>query len=467
MRARLSLAVLIATSLAGCLIIPYQPGSETKHDLAPVPDPDLVALTVAPRAFLDEIASDVLRKDARLQRVDGQTFLDAASPDRTATLAGMLDPAARARLETTDVDYLIVLGMPDSTMLEQWGGVVPLVGLEQKRYSTTHWAAVIDMRRQRLIEQLSSTSVGTEAGVWLFYGIFVAGDTGAGAKKGIVRHVVQTIASDRPEGELRVAFVASRHLPSAEESDRLDEEDAIRRDGSMRAWALRDRPRFAAAPPPAIGQALVYVYDEHPASTRISGVPANLYIETADAKIDITQMHDGGYVTFYAPAGPLALSLEWAYKFSRFWRDAALTVDLREGETYYIRAEGPRGLLHVGLSAVDASEARTALEDRVLLPSAREVNAQLLRRASLPGNIDEQLQVGWLYARGARYADGQSVAPDDVEAYKWFRIVEAVEQMPKASTGGRKLVAARMDSAQIAEAERRAADWRQAHGVAP
>jgi hypothetical protein len=465
MRTRGAIALLLATSLAGCVAIPYKPGSETKHEQS-VSHPELIGLTVAPRRLLDEVAQDVLKADARLQRIDGQSFLDTVSPDRPATLAGVLEPAARPRLESTDVDYLVVLGTPDSATLQRWGGGVPLGFLGQQKYSTTYWAAVIDMRQQRLVEQVASTSVGSATGVWFFYGFFVVADTGAGAKKGVVRHIVQTIAQDRPQGAVRVAFVASRYLASQET---IESEQKARQamSGPMSAWALRDRPKFEDAAPPPSGFALVYVFDQSIAPL----LPPNLYTGDALSKTEITQLQSGGYFALYAPAGALTLTLEWPYKRDGSWGswgDATLALNLEDGGIYYLRGE-LHAFYRLHLKLVDAADARGVLQTRLLLPPAQEVNAQLVSSSQIFGNVDAQMEAAWLYAHGARYADGQELSQDYVEAYKLFRIVESIEGLPEQitqqSTRGREYVAERMGAEQIAEGERRAREWLEVHGI--
>ncbi len=66
------------------------------------------------------------------------------------------------------------------------------------------------------------------------------------------------------------------------------------------------------------------------------------------------------------------------------------------------------------------------------------------------------------YNLGAMYADGHGVPLDYVEAYKWLSV--AVSRFPvenrDAAVRMRDLLAAKMTPTQIAEAQKRAREWK-------
>ena len=62
------------------------------------------------------------------------------------------------------------------------------------------------------------------------------------------------------------------------------------------------------------------------------------------------------------------------------------------------------------------------------------------------------------YSLGEMYLEGEGVAQDDVEAHRWFNL-SAVAGNEDATTA-RDLVAARMTSEQLAEAQQRARAWK-------
>jgi TPR repeat protein len=77
------------------------------------------------------------------------------------------------------------------------------------------------------------------------------------------------------------------------------------------------------------------------------------------------------------------------------------------------------------------------------------------RRAAEQGHPGGQFGLGFMYHQGA------GVAQDSVEAYKWMSLAAMVpgnDQVIYAFT--RDLVAKKMTSAQVAEAQRRAREWK-------
>ena len=61
------------------------------------------------------------------------------------------------------------------------------------------------------------------------------------------------------------------------------------------------------------------------------------------------------------------------------------------------------------------------------------------------------------------YANGKGVPQNYVQAHKWFNLAAAQDRYPFAATYGRlgrDLVAKKMTPAQIAEAQKLAAEWR-------
>ena len=456
---------VIAVILAGCVVIPYKPGSETQHDLSEVPNPELVRLTVGRRKFLDGMTKETLKQDKRLQPVDGQTFIDTVSPTHELTLAQLLEPSVRPSIESLQVDYLVVFGEPEDASLGGFGGFAPLVGIGGGKGSTTCWAAVIDLRQQRMVEQLRTKSTGTDAGIWFWYGVFVTSDTRESAQQGVARRAVEAIANDKPPGlapePVRVVLLTSERIPSAEELARQAEERtetaAAEQEQPTREWFLRNRPQFEEAPPPAAGFGLVYIYQPGDIGDALA-----MYAGPMASAVEVAPLWYGAYSSFYPPAGPLELSIRWVY----MGEDVAtppVTLDVKPGATYYVRAEMVGFFPKPRMNIVAENEGRVAIAGCVLARSAQEANAHLVRQAHLPGHLDEQIRAGWLYANGVNYLDGQSLPQDYVEAYKWFHIAESIEGNPRFSTRGRKYVAARMDAAQIAEAERRVRDWKQAH----
>jgi TPR repeat protein len=95
------------------------------------------------------------------------------------------------------------------------------------------------------------------------------------------------------------------------------------------------------------------------------------------------------------------------------------------------------------------------------VPQDLSEGAKWYRKAAEQGLALAQL---WL---GGMYASGKGVSPDDVQAYRWFDLAASrfspfEAENREQALHFRDLVAARMDSKQIAEAQRLAREWKQA-----
>jgi hypothetical protein len=460
-RARIAGIVLaLASSLAGCVVIPYQPPAETSHDIAAIANPERLRLSVGPRQFLEKMARDVLRENERLQQVDGQTFIDTASPEQELTLARLLEPSTRGLIGPLGADYLVLLGQPTDKSLKSKGGMLlhlGFFGATEQKSSTAYWAAVIDARRLQVLEQLTSEATGTDVGVGLFYGLFVVSDTAGSARKNAIREIAGAIASAKPTGRVGVAFLAVEPIPSAEEiaaEARRAERARVR---SAPRWSVERFPAFEPMAPPPAGQSLVYLY--RPDVTLGRFVRSDIALAAGDTERRVTALWSGGYFPFRAPAGELRFSvLPW-----ELGREApTVTLNVEAGRTYYVEASAAMGwrMPRPRLQIVGAERGERAVRKCGRMPTARETDLETLRRAEI-GDPASQVELAELYAKGARYTEGDPLPRDDAEAYKWLRIAAADESeiWRDLAARQREVVAAKLDAAQIAEGERRARAW--------
>jgi hypothetical protein len=449
---------MVATMLplTGCVVIPYTPSSETKHDRSDVANPEYARLTVGPREFLEKMAKETLQEDDRLEQVDGQTFIDTASPDQELTLARLLEPGTQALIEPLDVDYLVLFGIPKDETLEKVGGGVAYLGfygLEKDKTSTTYWAAVIDLHELLLVEQLTTQSIGTDVGIGLFYGLFVASDTAGGARKGVIHHVVETIANAKPTGSVRVVFLADEPIQTPEE---VVAQARILKELPPR-WSVSAYPEFAAAAPPVQGQGLVYIF--RPDKLSGSLMPIDVHTESGTTSTGITYLWSGGYFPFYVAAGPVSL---WAESEP----SQTVTLDVKPGETYYVKGSTAIGWStpHPRLEIVATTSAMKDIRKCRLVPTTQVANLETQRFAE-QGYADRQVELGTLYTTGVNYPNGESMPRDVVEAYKWYSIAATTSSKAWRSLATTSLdaLAATMDATQIAEAQQRARDWTEAH----
>jgi hypothetical protein len=453
-RARLSLVVFaLASAFWGCVVIPYHPEAQTRRESAPVAEPERLGLSVGPRHFLEKLARGVLHENKRLQQVDGQTFLDTASPERNLTLARLLEPEARDRLAPLEVDYAVLFGQPTRKELEKWGGVIPGLGAVKEKDFSSYWAAVVDVRQMKLLEQLTSEATGTSMGAQVWYGLYVVSMTEGSARNNVVHQVAATLASAKPTGPARVAFLAVEPIASVEEVAEQAREAERTRELLTPPWSLERLPPFEEAPPPPPGEGLVYLYG--PAGGTHGW---DILMGAGEAQPRLTTLWSGGYFAFHAPAGELRLSVP----SPRAGHEAqSITLNVEPGRTHYVEATS--ALWRPGLRIVDAERGAREVHKYKRVPTARESDLELLRRAEL-GDFVSQTWMAGLYARGSSYAEGEPWPRDDAEAYKWLSIAATNEVMGKFWTKPRDDQAAKMDPAQVTEGERRARAWLESKG---
>ena len=405
-------ALALASVVAGCVVIPYRPDAETKHERAEIAEPGRLRLSVGPRKFLEEMRQAVSKADPRVQAVDGQAFIDTASPTGDLTLARLQDPATLELVAPLQLDYVVLFAEPVDKVMDSKGDMIfylGFFGLGKARGSTTYWAAVLDARTLKLVEQLTSESVGTDAAVGLFYGLFVVSDTSGSARQDVVSHVVDTLAAARPAGPVRVAFLAVEPIATAEQV----EAEAQKRDLARPQWAPDRYPKFVAAPPPAAGQALVYLY--RPGRSELPFMTMDLHAGAAGPGAAITRLYDEGYFPFYAPAGDLTVRVQPWFGDQRP-DPVVLRVD--SGATYYLRGGTDLSFWHGTSPRLDlvATDQRPAeLENCRLMPSAREHDREARRRAEL-GDTLAQIHVREISQTGVTYADGNGAGATVSEA---------------------------------------------------
>jgi hypothetical protein len=458
MRALVAVSILgLAQLLAGCVIVPYKPKAETHQDLSAIANPERIRLTAGPRRFLEKMAQAVLKENPRLQQIDGQAFIDAASPTQELTLARLLEPSTRALIAPIEVDYLVLLGQPVDRTLKKKGDVILYLGFfgaTRQESSSSYWAAVIDARQLQVLGQLTSESRGTDSGVGLFYGLFIVSDTSGSARDNAVRQVAATLASARPSGPARVAFVAVEPIATAAQIAAQARQRERASEIRTPRWSVQRYPAFEDAPPPA-ERALIYFY--RPDKMLGSFHPMNIHSGSAEAAVQIAAVWNAGYFPYYAPPGVLRLAVKpWLATEP----EPAVTLNVEAGHVYYVKGTIANGWKspHVGLEIVDTQKAHGQIRQCRLLPDARGTDAETLRRAEA-GDVWSQIELADLYSHGARYAAAPELLPDDVEAYKWLTIAATSKVARDLALQSRAGIAARMNGERIADAERRARAW--------
>ena len=212
MIARCVALLLLLLVISGCVILPYRPHADTTHETTDLPEPERLRLTIGPRTLLEDLAKDVSKKNKRIESADAQSFIDAASPDAELTLARLLEPTARARIEPLGLDYLVVVGEPKEVNLYKKGGMafyIGFLGLAISKDKATIQATIFDLHKLQLLEKMTSTSTGTSASAGAFYALFIVSDPKGAARKDLIAQLAMTLSKEHPEGPVRVVFLAA------------------------------------------------------------------------------------------------------------------------------------------------------------------------------------------------------------------------------------------------------------------
>lgn len=454
------------TALAGCVIVPYTPPSQTQREREQVPDPDEVLLSVGPRRFLGGMADELRDELPRIEFLDGQAFIDAAAPEGGLTLALLAQPAARDRIDTLGGDYLILLGEPEDEILESWGGVIPSLGFygaAKTTETTRYWAALIDLETLQLVEQLTTTATGTDTGVGLFYGIFVESDTGGSAQKGVIRSLAQALAEVRPEGTIRVVMLARERLVTEAERQAEARALAMRERGSFPSdlsHPAADYPPFSEPGPPRDGEGLVYLY--RPYDIFGSIYPLVVMTRAGASEYQLAQILTGGYFPHRAAAGPLTIWIAGKPQ-------EAVTLEVEPGRSYYLRFDMAFWKWDTSAAGrfkqVDSAKGRSEVVLCRRLPAAREALDALRARAE-DGYAWDQLRLAEHYEAGVSLAPEESLPRDPVEAYKWYTVIVTTETVNDSlrSIAAQHVdrLARELSAGQIDEARQRAAEWQSA-----
>jgi len=153
----------------------------------------------------------------RVEYTAGQLFIDAVAPESDLSLARLLDPAVSVPSQHTTTDFLVLLGQPEDEILGEWGEVLVtpgLIGAMTSRATTHYSAAVIDLQSRTVVEHLTTTSTGTDAGVGFIYGVFISSNTAKSARQGLLRSIAATLDAARPAGPIRVVLLSREPLLS-------------------------------------------------------------------------------------------------------------------------------------------------------------------------------------------------------------------------------------------------------------
>jgi hypothetical protein len=123
-------------------------------------------------------------------------------------------------------------------------------------------------------------------------------------------------------------------------------------------------PKYEAAAAPPAGQGLVYIY--RPGKFMGGGAGFDVHTGTKEADRAVTYLQNGGYFPFYTAPGEITL---WGKTES----SASVTLDVRAGETYYVKGSIGVGLI-VGrprLEVVDNATGAKEVKVCKLLPAAK------------------------------------------------------------------------------------------------
>jgi hypothetical protein len=125
-------------------------------------------------------------------------------------------------------------------------------------------------------------------------------------------------------------------------------------------------PQYAAAPPPAQDQALVYIYRVN--TMALGGRGADFYVDD----VHVVDLRRNGYTWFHVKAGPHGLVQTWAADLAWKTEKIAQAVDWDAGKTYFYRFDVTGEIAYGAmkwnwtLSEVPARQALLEMSDKKL-----------------------------------------------------------------------------------------------------
>jgi hypothetical protein len=192
-----------------------------------------VMVSLGPRELLERLSKEIVSNNKKIEVVDGLLFRDTAFPEGDWTLERLLAPEVRSRVgDVLRVDYLVLLGTPESTSGEEEGFFIPMaVGALSVEGSTKISASIIDLKTGKLVTQIDSVASGK--GHILYYVIIVVGNepqTVTGAIDGLAKEIGDEIGRIRRYEKVRIAVMAIEEMDaeSERESIRLTTKEALR-----------------------------------------------------------------------------------------------------------------------------------------------------------------------------------------------------------------------------------------------
>lgn len=210
----------LATLIAGCIVVPYSPPTESQSTPVRLENAEQVVLSIGPREMLEDTRASLRRRDRDLEIVDGLAFRNAVFPEGGWRLSQLLDPAARPSLAASGADYLVVVG-PVQVDADEGHGMfleVPGFGFYGAAAGSTTGSAlvlIVDLARGEVLDAVSTRAKGTDVAVGFFYGLIVHATTETSVRNACLDSVVETIRAARPEGEVRLALMAAEPVDSS------------------------------------------------------------------------------------------------------------------------------------------------------------------------------------------------------------------------------------------------------------
>jgi len=454
------LSLVLVVMLGGCIVVPHTPPSETRHDLEALPHPEQVRLSVGPRRFLEDMTAGLRELAPRVEFTDGQLFIDVVAPESDLSLARLLDPDGNALLAHTATDFLVLLGQPEDEILDEWGEVLVapgLIGAMRTRASTRYSAAVIDLQTRTMVEQLTTTSTGTDAGVGFIYGVFISSNTAKSARQGVLRNIAATLNAARPAGPIRVVLLAREPLLSEQDiaAQIWASEMLMRRSPPYPYQHAAEHPRFSEPPPLQSGAARIVLYRSQPPGPYHQALAIMTRSPAGD--YELVRFWDEGYYVHDVSPGDVTLWIPGQPQ-------GPLTLHLQARETRYVQNRWSAGwrATRGELEVVDPGKGRSAVMLCRQTPTTREILTLRQTRAEA-GYVFDQLELADFHASGVAYAPGESLPRDVEEAFKWYAVILStdgvIDWVRERATRGRDALAAAMTSEQIAAGNRRAAAW--------
>ena len=216
-RCRLVVAtLLIGACLAGCIPIPYRPGTTVNEALLSDDKAANTVLTGDCEGWLKAVAAAVKKAEPRVEYTDARSVLHDVFPDGRATLAQLTAAQHQGTTAWGPADFLLVVGWPTPQQLSDQGVATPglfgVIGYERVKKSESLLVMLLGLQGDRTLDDLTLHTEYSDVAAGLWWGIQTEAMPENALRNRLTKEVAQRVSAGKPAGTIRLAIIGAAAL---------------------------------------------------------------------------------------------------------------------------------------------------------------------------------------------------------------------------------------------------------------